>query len=434
MLAPDKFKGSLDAAGVASALAAGIAEVAPDREVRCCPVADGGEGTVAAALAAGWTPVPVSATGPTGAPRTVTCARSGTVALVELAATSGLAALPGGVPDPLGAGTEGLGTVLAHALDAGVGEIVLGLGGSATTDGGAGVLRGLGARILDADGRDLPPGGAALARADRLDLTGLHPRLRPVSGTADRPGVRIVLAADVDNPLLGPTGAAAVYGPQKGAGPDQVAVLDAALARWATVLAAASGHDPAALADAPGAGAAGGAGLGLTALCGATLRPGVGTVLELTGFHAALAGAALVVTGEGRLDTQTLHGKAPAGVAAAARAAGTPVVAVAGEVVLDAAAVRAAGFAAAHALTDLAEDRTRAITDAARLLRRVGARIAADHPPPGSTGASTTRSHGKEDPCPTRPSSTRPSSTSPPAPSAAPSSPPTTSSSPSART
>lgn len=371
LLAPDKFKGSLDAAGVAEALAAGIARAAPDREVRCCPVADGGEGTVAAALAAGWTPVTVPATGPTGAPLTATYARRGAVAVVELAATSGLAVLPGGVPDPAGAGTEGLGTVLAHALDAGVTEVVVGLGGSATTDGGAGVLRGLGARVLDADGRDLPPGGAALARADHLDLSGVHPRLRA--------GTRVVLAADVDNPLLGPTGAAAVYGPQKGAGPAQVAALDAALARWASVLARASGSDPALLAEAPGAGAAGGAGLGLTALARAQRRPGVGTVLELTGFHDALDGAGLVVTGEGRLDAQTLHGKAPAGVAAAAGAAGVPVVAVAGQVALDPAAVRAAGFAAAHALTDLAADRAEAITGAARLLARIGARIAARH-------------------------------------------------------
>ncbi|OLL72430.1 Glycerate kinase [Pseudonocardia sp. Ae168_Ps1] len=367
LLAPDKFKGSLDAAGVAAALADGIAGVAPDREVRRCPVADGGEGTVAAALAAGWTPVTVPSTGPTGAPLPATYARRGAVALVELAATSGLAVLPGGVPDPLGAGTEGLGTVLAHALGAGATELVVGLGGSATTDGGAGVLRGLGARVLDCDGRDLPPGGAALARADRIDLTGLHPRLR---------GTRIVLAADVDNPLLGPDGAAAVYGPQKGADPAQVTALDAALSRWADVVAGAAGRDPAALAGGTGAGAAGGAGLGLTALCGATLRPGLGTVLDLTGFHDALGGAGLVVTGEGRLDGQPLHGKAPAGVAAAARAAGVPVVAVAGEVALDPAAVRAAGFRAAHALVDLASDRSEAMTDAARLLRRVGATIA----------------------------------------------------------
>ncbi|ANY08943.1 glycerate kinase [Pseudonocardia sp. HH130630-07] len=380
LLAPDSFKGSLDAAGVAAALAAGVRDTAPGAPLRCCPIADGGEGTVDAALAAGWSPVVVAASGPTGAGLRATYARRGPVALVELAATAGLGLLPGGVPAPLDAGTEGLGTVLAHAVDAGAEEIVLGLGGSATTDGGAGVLRGLGARILDAEGRDLPPGGGHLAAARRLDLTGLHPRLRPGS----RSPVRIVLAADVDNPLTGPAGAAAVYGPQKGADPEQVALLDAALAHWAEVLAVAAGTAPSALAAGTGAGAAGGAGIGLTALFGARLRPGVGTVLELTGFHDALAGAGLVVTGEGRLDAQTRHGKAPAGVAAAARAAGVPVVAVAGEVALSPAEVSEAGFAAAYGLTDLVADRAAAIGGAADLLRRIGARIARDHHRPAA--------------------------------------------------
>ncbi|MFP5021660.1 glycerate kinase [Pseudonocardia phyllosphaerae] len=392
LLAPDKFKGSLDAAGVAAALAAGIAEADPGREVRCCPVADGGEGTVAAALAAGWTPVSVPASGPTGRCLTATYARRDGTALVELAATSGLGVLPCGVLDPLGAGTEGLGTVIAHALDAGATEIVVGLGGSATTDGGAGVLRGLGARVLDADGRDLPPGGAALGAADRLDLTGLHPRL----GAA-----RIVLAADVDNPLTGPHGAAAVYGPQKGATPVQVELLDAALGRWAAVLAAAASRaprtTPAALRGDAGYGAAGGAGLGLIALAGAVLRPGVGTVLELTGFPEALRGAGLVVTGEGRLDAQTLHGKAPAGVAAAARDAGVPVVAVAGQVALSPDEVAGAGFAAAHALTDLVDDPADAMTRTAALLRETGRRIARDE-----TAAAAVLP-GKEKTCPTRP-------------------------------
>lgn len=375
LLAPDKFKGSLDAAAVADALAAGIADADPGRPVRRCPVADGGEGTVAAALAAGWEPVTTTATGPTGAPLTAVWARAGASALVELASTAGLAVLPGGVRDPGGAGTEGLGTVLAAVLDAGCTDVVVGLGGSATTDGGAGLLRGLGARVLDADGAEVGRGGAALARAERLDLSALHPRLR-------NPAVRVRLAADVDNPLLGPHGAAAVYGPQKGADAGVVAALDAALARWVRVLAAATGGDPATLAAAPGAGAAGGAGLALTAVCGARVVPGVGTVLELTGFDDELAGAGLVVTGEGRLDTQTLHGKAPAGVAAAARASGVPVVAVAGQVTLDAAALRTAGFAGAYALTDTARDHHDAVDRAAELLRLLGARIAADHPSP----------------------------------------------------
>ena len=181
VLAPDKFKGSIDAAGAADALAAGIGAVAPAWRLRRAPVADGGEGTVAAALAAGWEPVRAAATGPVGDPLTVTYARHGPRAVVELAATAGLGVLPGGAPRPLDAGTTGLGSVLAHALDHGAEEIVVGLGGSAGTDGGAGVLTGLGARVVDEDGEDVPPGGAGLARAARLDLSGLHPRARSTS-------------------------------------------------------------------------------------------------------------------------------------------------------------------------------------------------------------------------------------------------------------
>jgi glycerate kinase len=372
VLAPDKFKGSLDAAGVAEALAAGIAEAAPDWRVHRAPVADGGEGTVAAVLAAGWSPVVVDTTGPVGDPLTVTYARRGAVAVVELAASSGLGALPGGVLRPLDAGTEGLGTVVVHALDAGADEVVIGLGGSASTDGGAGLLTGLGARVLDADGAELPPGGAALARAARLDLDGLHPRVRDA---------RFVFARDVDNPLLGPDGAAAVYGPQKGADAGQVAQLDAALAHWAALLAATTGRDV--TAD-RGAGAAGGAVCGLAALLEVEQRSGVELVLELTGFAEAVAGADLVVTGEGRLDHQSLHGKAPMGVTAAARAAGAEVVAVAGECTLSDDELAAAGISAVHTLVALAPNVDIAIRDAGPLLRRIGAAIASGRSALGS--------------------------------------------------
>ena len=364
VLAPDKFKGSLDAAGVADALAAGIADVEPGWTVLRSPVADGGEGTVAAVLAAGWSPVEVDTTGPVGDPLTTGYARRGPVAVVELAASSGLGVLPGGVLRPLDAGTAGLGTVVAHALDAGAEEVVIGLGGSASTDGGAGLLVGLGARVLDADGADLPPGGAALARAARLDLDGLHPRVREA---------RFVFACDVDNPLLGPSGAAAVYGPQKGADPAQVAQLDSALAHWAALLRATTGRD---VAGGVGAGAAGGTMCGLAALVDVEQRSGVELVLELTGFADAVAGADLVVTGEGRLDRQSLHGKAPMGVTAAARAAGAEVVAVAGECTLSDAELSAAGISAVHTLVALAPDVETAIRDAGPLLRRVGAEIA----------------------------------------------------------
>ena len=349
VIAPDKFKGTLTAAEVAAAVAAGLPT---GTDVVQLPVADGGEGTAAAALAAGAVARTVRVTGPTGAPVDAVLALLGDTAVVELAAASGLAVLPGGVPAPRTATSAGTGELVRAALDAGCSRVVLGVGGSACTDGGAGLLTALGVRLTDADGADLPPGGAALARLHAVDRAGLDPRLT---------GVEVVLATDVDNPLLGPTGAAAVYAPQKGAGPDDVAALETGLARWAAVL----GGDP----DLPGAGAAGGVGFGALVVLGAVRRPGIDVVLDLVGFDAALAGADLVVTGEGSLDDQTLHGKAPAGVAARARAAGVPVVAVAGRCLLDAARLRSAGIRAAHALADLDPDRC--TTHPAELLTRL---------------------------------------------------------------
>ncbi|MEJ2866303.1 allantoicase [Actinomycetospora sp. OC33-EN08] len=364
VLAPDKFKGSLDAPGVADALAAGIAEVAPHWDVRRAPVADGGEGTVDAVLAAGWEPVRVPTTGPLGDPLEVTYARRGSSAVTELATTAGLGVLPGGALAPLDAGTTGLGTVLAHALEAGATHLVVGLGGSASTDGGAGLLVGLGARVLDADGRPVAPGGRGLEHAASLDLSGLHPLVSRA---------RVTLACDVDNPLLGPHGAAAIYGPQKGADPADVEFLDAALARWAEVLRQVTGRD---VAGVPGAGAAGGTAAAALAVLDAEQASGVRTVLELIGFDAVVAGADLVVTGEGRLDGQSLHGKAPTGVAEAARAAGAAVVAVAGDSDLDPEELRGAGFSGVHTLVALAPDRATAIADPAPLLRRIGRTLA----------------------------------------------------------
>ncbi|MEV6068069.1 glycerate kinase [Nocardia sp. NPDC052001] len=359
ILAPDKFKGSLTAAQVAAALAAGIERAAPGTEVRRLPVADGGDGTVDAFLAAGWERIALEAPGPTGVPVSTAYARRGGIAVIELAAVVGLVKLPGGQPDPLGANTYGLGVVMAHALDHGVREIVLGLGGSASTDGGAGMLEALGLRIRDAFGTELPCNGTLLGPDDRVDRSGLHPAL------AD---TRITLASDVDNPLLGPDGAAAVYAPQKGATPEQVAILEAALSNWAMLL----GPE---WAGKPGAGAAGGTGFGAMAVLGAVPRSGIDVVLDLVDFPAQLAGADLVVTGEGSLDAQSLNGKAPMGVATAARRAGVPIVAVAGRVQLTPDQLRAAGFTAAYALTDLEPDPVRCMADAAELVRRIGERI-----------------------------------------------------------
>ncbi len=350
VLAPDKFKGSLPAAAVAAALRAGMLRVQPDWEIVAVPVADGGDGTADAALAAGYTRVEVDTVGPTGAPVRAPYARRDSLAVVELAAVVGLSLLD--APDPLGAGTFGLGVVIAHALDHGASEIVLGVGGSASTDGGAGMLVALGARIFDAAGKPLQH----MLSAARVDLSGLHPRI------AD---TRFVLACDVDNPLLGASGAAAVYGPQKGATPEQIELLDAGMRRWAELLGPS-------FAAVPGAGTAGGVGFAALAVLGAQRRSGIELMLELTGFAAAVTGADLVITGEGSLDEQSLRGKAPVGVRAAAGA--VPVYAVAGRSEL----VGTGGFARIYPLSALEPDPARSIADAAALLETLGARIASE--------------------------------------------------------
>lgn len=359
LLAPDSFKGSADACTVAAALAQGIRAADPAAEVVELPVADGGEGTLDAALAAGWARVPATVRGPTGAPVEAAVAVLDGTAVVELASASGLAQLVGGALVPLVASSHGTGDLVRAALDAGVTRVVLAVGGSACTDGGAGMLEALGARLTDAAGQPLAPGGAALAGLAAVDLAGLDPRL------AD---VEVVLAADVDNPLTGPEGAAAVYGPQKGATPEQVTALDAALARWGALL------DPGSVAL-PGAGAAGGVGFAALAVLGARRRPGIEEVLELVGFAAALAGADVVVTGEGSVDGQTLRGKAPAGVAAAARAAGVPVVVVCGRCTATPEQLAAAGIDEVHALSELEPDPARSMARVVELLRVVGARL-----------------------------------------------------------
>ncbi|KQU49285.1 glycerate kinase [Rhodococcus sp. Leaf278] len=364
LLAPDKFKGSLSAAEVARALADGLVAVDPSLETVCLPVADGGDGTVDAAVTAGWDRVAVTCSGPTGEPVDTSYARRGDTAVVELASAVGLELLPGGIPDALGASTFGLGTVIAHALGAGAGRIVVGLGGSASTDGGAGMLTALGARILDADGNDVARGGGALRGAVQLDVSGLVPSARDAV---------IELACDVDNPLLGSTGAAAVYGPQKGAGPQDLLYLEHGMRQWAHLVRNAIGRDVSGLA---GTGAAGGTAFGAIAVLGAIAKPGIATVLELIDFGSALASADLVVTGEGSLDEQSLYGKAPIGVAHAAREAGVPVITVAGRSVVGLDRLRTHGIVASYALSDLEPDRRISMRDAARLLHEVGRTLA----------------------------------------------------------
>ncbi|WKE68780.1 glycerate kinase [Streptomyces sp. WP-1] len=368
LIAADKFKGSLTAVQVAERVTAGLRRVVPDLVVEALPVADGGDGTVAAAVAAGFERREVRVAGPLG--ETVTAAfalRDGT-AVVEMAEASGLHRLPAGVFAPLTASTYGSGELLRAALDAGARTIVFGVGGSATTDGGAGMLAALGARFLGADGEPVPPGGGGLADVARADLSGLDPRLSSVS---------LVLASDVDNPLTGPKGAPAVYGPQKGASPDDIRALDAALGRYVRVLEAAVGAKAVEYAAAPGAGAAGGIGYGAL-LLGARFRPGIEIMLDVLGFAPALDRASLVITGEGSLDEQTLHGKAPAGVAAAARAAGREVVAVCGRLALEERALRAAGISRAYPLTSVEPDVSRCIASAGPILERVASHLAED--------------------------------------------------------
>lgn len=374
LLAPDKFKGSLSAREVADALADGIAQAAPDWQVVSLPVADGGDGLIDAVSAAGFTVVEAQVTGSLGDRRTARYALRGTTGVVELAEADGLRHLDPARLSPLKATSAGVGELVRHALDDGCTTLVVGLGGSANTDGGSGLLRALGARLTDAGGAQLPPGGGPLGEVHEVDLSGLDPRLAEVE---------LIAATDVDNPLLGPHGTAAVYAPQKGADDSDVAALDAALARWSQRLGAATGREAAAL---PGAGAAGGVGFALLSL-GARVRPGIEVVMDLLELESALAASDLVVVGEGSLDAQSLRGKAPVGVSALAGRHGIPVVAVAGRSTLTADELHAAGIHAVLTLRDLEPDPAVSMRDAAQLLRALGRRlpeIADSVTPPGS--------------------------------------------------
>lgn len=321
VIAPDSFKESLSAVEVAQAIARGAMQAIPDLDCILRPMADGGEGTVDALLAS----VPGSerrcgrVRGAYGRPQHACWGWLGDGrAIVEVSAAAGLAHTPPEYRDPLVATTFGVGEQILAALDAGARHIILGLGGSATNDAGAGMLQALGARLLDDKGLELPGGGAALAQLHTLDLAGLDPRLANTEFT---------VACDVDNVLCGPQGASAVFGPQKGATPEDVDLLDAALARFADVCHRTLGRDA---RDQPGAGAAGGMGFAALAFLDAVFRPGVELVAASSGLRKAMQDADLVITGEGRLDAQTLQGKTPAGVARLAQSLGIPVVVLAG--------------------------------------------------------------------------------------------------------
>jgi glycerate kinase len=321
VIAPDSYKGSASALQAAEAMERGLRAVYPDAEVVKVPIADGGEGTVEALVAAtGGRVQRLTVRGPLGEPVSAPWGLlgDGRTGVIEMAAASGLTLVEKARRDPRITSTFGTGELVKAALDGGLRRLVIGIGGSATNDGGTGMARALGVRFSDGGGAELAEGGAALARLARIDLSGLDPRLAEAE---------IMVACDVDNPLTGPRGASAIYGPQKGATPEMVRELDAALAHFAEVARAATGRDVAAR---PGAGAAGGLGAGLLFFTPARLRPGVEIVLEATGFDRLLAGTDLVITGEGRTDRQTAMGKAPVGVATAARRRDVPVLCLSG--------------------------------------------------------------------------------------------------------
>jgi glycerate 2-kinase len=367
VVAPDKFKGTLTAAQVAAHVAAGLDRACPGVTTVQVPVADGGDGTVDAAEAAGFRRVEMGVRGPTGRPVTASFALLDGTAVIESAQACGLTRLPGGVAAPLTATSRGVGELILAAVRMRAKRIVLGLGGVACTDGGAGLVTALGGRLLDESGTELPPGGAALARLHRIDVSKLR----------DLPGTEVIAATDVDNPLLGPRGAAAVYAPQKGASPEDVTLLENGLARWADVAEQSFGFRQ---RDEPGAGAAGGLGFAALGFLGATVQPGIELMLDLLSFAGHLPGARLVITGEGALDAQTLHGKAPAGVARATAAAAPdlPVVAVAGVCSLTPDQLRSAGIARAYALADIEPDLARCLEQAGPLLEDLAGRVARD--------------------------------------------------------
>ncbi|RDB44184.1 glycerate kinase [Halomonas sp. DQ26W] len=321
VLAPDSYKDALSARHAATAMAAGLRRAMPDAEIVSCPMGDGGEGTLDALVAAtGAQRCEADAHDALGRPAKAEWGwqESDRTAYIELAETSGLQALSLDERTALHSTTMGVGELIVAALDAGAERLLLMLGGSATNDGGAGMLTALGARLLDSRGQPLPPGGAALADLACLDLSGLDPRLKRLT---------VETAVDVDNPLTGSRGASAVFGPQKGATSQDVERLDAALGHFADHVAQALGKD---YRDVPGAGAAGGMGFAARALLNASLRPGIELVMEQVDFEELLDKADLVITGEGRLDGQSLAGKTPIGIARAAKRHHVPVVILAG--------------------------------------------------------------------------------------------------------
>ncbi len=366
VIAPDSFKECLSSPEVGRCLAEGVRQALPGAEVVVVPVADGGEGTVQALVAATKGKlVKAVVRGPLGEPVQAEFGvlGGGGSAVLEMAAASGLALVPPAERNPLVTTTFGTGDLIRCALEQAAKRILVGIGGSATVDGGAGMAEALGVRLLDAKGKPLGPGGGALGRLHSIDISGRDPRLEEAD---------IQVGCDVDNPLLGPDGAARVYGPQKGATPEMVLQLEQNLEHLADVIASELGTD---VRDVPGAGAAGGLGAGLLAFANARLRPGVEMVLEAAGLQKHLEGAALVITGEGKLDGQSAFGKTPVGVARLAKRAGVPVIAIAGALGEGRGKVLEAGIDAYYSIIPAPMTLEESIADSRRLIKECACQV-----------------------------------------------------------
>lgn len=368
VIAPDSYKESLSALEVANAIEQGFREIWPDADYVKLPVADGGEGTVEAMVeATTGRIVEVDVTGPLGEPVTAFYGLSGDerTAFIEMAAASGLEQVPVALRDPLKTTSWGTGELIRHALDAGVDHIIIGLGGSATNDGGAGMVQALGAKLLDARHNDIGKGGAALDALAQIDISQLDPRLA---------ACRIEVACDVTNPLIGKEGASAVFGPQKGATAETIDRLDTALAHYAQIIARDLGVDVLELA---GGGAAGGMGAALYAFCGAQLRRGIEIVTDALQLDACVADADLVITGEGRIDSQTIHGKVPVGVAKVAKRYHKPVIGIAGSLTADVGIVHEHGLDAVFSVIYTVCTLDDALKNAAENVRMTARNVAA---------------------------------------------------------
>ncbi len=370
VIAPDSFKGTLTAAEVAHSIAQGIRSLQADWEILEAPIADGGEGTVDAVLAA----VPgrrvrarVKSPLMTDVVAEFAVIHAGKTAVIEMAQASGLSLVPERDRNPLLTTTFGTGQLVLRAVREGCREILVGIGGSATVDGGAGMAAALGVKLLDKEGKEIPFGGGGLSRLDRIDL----------SGRVEVAGIGIRALSDVDNPLLGKNGAARVYGPQKGATPEMVTVLERNLARLARIIKSDIGAD---VAEIPGAGAAGGLGAGIVAFLGGNIVPGIAAIMELVGLREKIRGADLVITGEGKLDVQTARGKAPLGVAQAASELGVPTVAICGSLGEEAARAAKDHFLAVLSLAEIAGSEKEAMRRAQELLQEAARRFLAYYP------------------------------------------------------